>query len=483
MELWLLAVPTAGGLLAAAIRNASINRSILVAVALVHLVLVGVAWTLPLDPGGHWLGLDELGLLLLTGVSALFLPVAIYSVGYLARRSARHTATDSLFVTCMLFFLGTMTLVTVAQQFELLWVAVEATTLASAPLIYFHHSKHAVEATWKYLIICSVGIALALLGTVFLAVSASSGGIEGLSLSALTRDAASLQPTYLRLAFVLFVVGYGTKMGLAPMHTWLPDAHSEAPSPVSALLSGASLACAFLGILRVGQLCFAAGMGDLVQDVMLFLGMVSLVVAVVYIVGQKDFKRLLAYSSVEHMGLAAVGLSLGGSAVKFALLHVVGHAFVKGMAFLAAGNLLSAFHSKRVSQVTGAISVVPGTAVMWLAALFLLAGAPPGLLFITKLGILRSALDSGHIAVALLLALLLTLAFAGLAAAMLPMALGQRPELKPKEGDDGRQRQDNWLVLAPLVALAAMAVTLGLFLPDAAMQLLHKASSLLGGRP
>lgn len=479
---WLLAVPFMGGLIAAGVRNPSVNRAILMVVGVLHAGLTAAAW---LDPGtpGPWLGLDELGLLFLTAVSGLFLPVSIYSVGYLGRRRARHTATDSLFVTCMTFFLGTLTLVTMCQQFELLWVAIEATTLASAPLIYFHHSKHAVEATWKYLIICSVGIALALLGTVFLAVSATSVGIEGLTLAGLVAEAGRLEPTYLRLAFVLFVVGYGTKMGLAPLHAWLPDAHSEAPSPVSAMLSGASLACAFLGLLRMVQVMQAAGQMALVRPVMVALGLCSLVVGALYLVRQRDFKRLLAYSSVEHMGLAALGIGVGGAAVQASLLHTVGHAFVKGLAFLAAGNLLSAYHSKRVEHVSGAIRLIPATGVLWLVALFLVTGAPPSALFVSELGLLREMVGQERWWLTAAVLVLLTVAFVGLAGAMLHMALGEKPVLKVKEGDDGRERQDNVWVVLPLVLLALSAVGLGVCLPGGLERAMAVAAGWLGGNP
>ena len=458
---WLLAVPFAGGVASVAIRRPEWNRFLLVFVGILQAALTAAAWVLPREIPGEWVGLDDLGLLFLTAVTGLFLPVSIYTVGYLARGRKHIPATESLFITCMLFFLGTMTWVTVAQQFEVLWVAIEATTLASAPLIYFHHSRHSVEATWKYLIICSVGIALALLGTVFLAVSASFSDVEGLQIGNMVAQAHALQPTYLRLAFVLFVVGYGTKMGLAPLHAWLPDAHSEAPSPVSAMLSGASLACAFLGILRLVQVCEAAGQMELVRNVMTGFGVVSLSVAALYLVRQRDFKRLLAYSSVEHMGLAALGIGLGGSAVNASLLHVVGHAWVKGMAFLVAGNLLSAYHSKRVDHVTGAIRLVPATGVLWLVALFLVTGAPPSALFVSELGLLRAMVDGGQWGLALLVLGLLSVAFVGLAAAMVPMALGEKPVLKIKEGDDGRERTDNVWVILPLVMLVCGACVVG----------------------
>ena len=214
----------------------------------------------------------------------------------------------------MLIFLASMTLVTVSRHFGLLWIGVEATTLASAPLIYFHRHHRSLEATWKYLLICSVGIALALLGNFFLGAAADTSATGRPSLASridLLKHAAA-ESRMAQGGLRAMLVGYGTKMGLAPLHTWLPDAHSEAPSVVSALLSGALLNCAFLGILRIYQLCGAPARGDFARSPCSPLGIVSVAVGAVFILGQSDFKRLLAYSSVENMGLLAIGLGLGG---------------------------------------------------------------------------------------------------------------------------------------------------------------------------
>jgi hydrogenase-4 component F len=236
---------------------------------------------------GGWLALDAAGLLFLSITSGLFLMVSFMSWAISARRQTGTTdpeegflfdnAPEAVFIGCLLLFLAAMTLVTVSQHFGLLWVAIEATTLASAPLIYFHRHHRSLEATWKYLLICSVGIALALLANFFLAWRRRRPNGRKLSHGVVrARDAgAGLQVPWLKAACLLFFVGYGTKMGLAPLHTWLPDAHSEAPSAVSALLSGAVLNCAFLGLIRVQQVCVAAGLGGFGRDVWMALGLVS----------------------------------------------------------------------------------------------------------------------------------------------------------------------------------------------------------------
>jgi hydrogenase-4 component F len=234
-----------------------------------------------------------------------------------------------------------MTLVITARHIGLMWVAVEATTLASAPLIHFHRHHRSLEAAWKYLVICSVGIAIALLGNFFLVVATGPVGkrFGSITISELMTHARELDPRWLKAAFLLLLVGYGTKIGLAPLHAWLPDAHSEAPSVVSALLSGALLNCAFLAILRIHAVCEAAGLGDFSKGLFLLFGVVSMAVAAVFIVGQSDYKRMLAYSSVEHMGIAMFGVGLGGIAGFGALLHVVNHSLAKAMLFLLAEYL------------------------------------------------------------------------------------------------------------------------------------------------
>ena len=239
---------------------------------------------------------------------------------------------EAVFAGCLLLFLATMTLVTVSRHLGLMWVGVEATTLASAPLIYFHRHHRSLEATWKYLLICSVGIALALLGNFFVAVAARSAGgpMIHLTIDDLVAHAGSLNPLWLKAAFLFFLVGYGTKMGLAPLHTWLPDAHSEAPSVVSALLSGALLNCAFLTILRTHSLLSAAGLAAFSSDLLVLFGLLSMAVAAVFILGQADFKRMLAYSSVEHMGILALGIGIGGAATFGAMLHAVNHSLDQG---------------------------------------------------------------------------------------------------------------------------------------------------------
>ncbi len=365
-----------------------------------------------------------------------------------------------------------MSLVTMSQHFGLLWVAIEATTLTSAPLIYFHRHHRSLEATWKYLLICSVGIALALLGNFFLAASAAvNGSATDLTFNSMLSLAVTLHPAWLKAAFLFLLVGYGTKMGLAPLHTWLPDAHSESPSVVSALLSGALLNCAFLGLLRVYILLQRAGWGDYARTYFLGFGLFSLVVAVVFILGQPDYKRLLAYSSVEHMGILAFGLGAGASFAT--LFHAVNHSLTKAALFLLAGNILAVYKSKQVTDVKGVLKVLPVTGFLWLAGFFSITGTPPFGTFFSELMIFRAAYHH-HPAASVLYLFFLTFIFIGMAAAFLRMSLGHASPDQPKGSDD-------LAMILPPALLLTLVLLFGFYLPESMAHLLNLAASQLGG--
>jgi hydrogenase-4 component F len=489
MLIALILLPTLAALAAFAIRADRLRRALLVAVALGHSTLTALAWRTPPTPVfGGWLALDALGLLFLALTSGLFLLVAIYSVGYLVREphdphrdfeeNAIFTdAPEARFVACLLFFLASMTVVTASQHLGVIWVAVEATTLASAPLIAFHRHHRSLEATWKYLLICSVGIALALLGTFFLGVAAARlhDGDASMVLADLLAGAGSLQPSWLKAAFILLLVGYGTKMGLAPLHTWLPDAHAEAPSVVSALLSGALLNCAFLAILRAQQIVVAAGHGEFSRKLLVALGLVSLAMAVVFIIRQTDFKRLLAYSSVEHMGIMALGVGLGGVATGGALLHAVNHTVAKGMLFLVAGNILALVHTKAVRDVRGLAHVLPISGALWLAGLLAITGSPPFGTFLSELTIARGAFEAGRFWVGAAYLVGLAAAFIGMGRAMLGMVQGEPAPVAEAVREPA-------LAVAPALVLVAVSIVLGLWLPEGLVRVLEAGSALLGGR-
>jgi hydrogenase-4 component F len=490
MLLALILVPAIAGVIAFFSPHATFRRALLLSVALAHAVMTALAWwRVPAPAWSGWLSLDAAGLLFLSTTSGLFVAAAIYALGYLPGESKDpvtdleerflfKNAPEAGFIGCLLLFLAAMTLVTVSRHFGLLWIAVEATTLVSAPLIYFHRHHRSLEATWKYLLICSVGIALALLGNFFLGVAAVSieGTRSALVIDQLLPHARSLNPAWLKAAFALMLVGYGTKMGLAPLHTWLPDAHSESPSLVSALLSGALLNCAFLGVVRIQQLCVAGGQGEFSQKALLALGLLSVSVAAVFVVGQTDFKRLLAYSSVEHMGLLAVGLGLGQAGVFGAFFHAVNHSVVKAMLFLVAGNVLSRYGTKSIVQVRGLLRTSPATGILWVIGFLAITGTPPFGLFFSKFLILKSAFDGPHWLSGVVLLVLLAIIFIAMVTACFGMAQGSS-----ESQEAGTATACSWLTVAPSVALAAAALALGLGIPQSLGTVLSDAARAVGG--
>ena len=489
MILALLLVPALAGTVVFFLRRPGPRRTILVAAAIAHAVLTATTWwTSPDAAFGGWLALDALGRVFLTVTTILFLAVAVYAVGYLGHEppGERHdfaegflfdNAPEATFTACLLLFLAAMTLVTMSQAFGLLWVAVEATTLASAPLIYFHRHHRSLEATWKYLLICSVGIALALLGNFFVAVAASDHGATSVSLLLpdLLADAEHLHIAWLKAAFLLFLVGYGTKMGLAPLHAWLPDAHSEAPSVVSALLSGALLNCALVGILRIQQVCVAAVLGAFGRELLVGFGLLSMAIGAIFIPGQNDYKRMLAYSSVEHMGILTLGIGLGGAGAFGGVLHAVNHAFTKAMLFLVAGNILAAYRSKSAPDVRGMLRAIPSSGVLWMAGLFAITGSPPFGCFLSEFTILKAALDQGRAGVAVAYLVLLAVIFVGMATTVLGMAQGRAPGREAAAG-----RQEPLLNVVPAAALAALTLVLGLYVPPTVRAAIADAARLLG---
>ena len=442
-----------------------------------HLTLVVLALRRPdVTAFEGWLLLDPLGRLILGFLSLLFFLCALYVPGYLALRRERS---NRIFCTCLLAFLGTMTLMTVSHHLGLMWVALEATTLASAPLLYFNRNQRSLEATWKYLLIGSVGIALALLGSLFLAYAAFRAGLDtSLLFDDLVREAPQLSRPWLHAAFVLLLVGYGTKMGLAPMHTWKPDAYGESPGVVGALLAGGLTNCAFLALLRFYQICAAAGETAFVREVMIVIGLLSMAVAGVFMARQQDFKRMLAYSSVEHMGILVLGMGIGGAAVFGVLLHLVNNGLTKGVLFLSAGNIHRAYDSKLTTHVSGALRRVPVSGALFLAGFFAITGSPPFGVFLSEFIILRAAIDSDQFLIAGLFLAMLFVVFVGMGATVLSVVQGEPPkDLRPNA------YHDSFLMVGPAIACLALVLLLGLYIPPPINGLLQDAANFLDGRP
>jgi hydrogenase-4 component F len=380
----------------------------------------------------------------------------------------------------LLVCLSAMSAVTIAQHLGMLWVALETTTVSMAPLIYFNRNARSIEATWKYLLICSVGIALALLGLLFLAYSTYVAHHEAtLLLGQLLATARELSPAWLHAAAIFLLVGFGSKMGLAPLHTWKPDAYGEAPGLVGALLAGGLVNCAFLAIVRVYQVCLASGAEDrFFQQALVGMGLLSMAFAAVFMARQADFKRMLAYSSVEHVGILAIGLGLGKGALFGALFHLINNGLTKGVLFLSSGNIHRSYNNKTTDVVRGALTRLPWSGGLFLAGFIAITGSPPFSPFISEYTIVSSAFIEGRHLVGGLFLLFLAVIFIGMALTVLPMAMGAPPEdLEPTD------YRDRLLTVGPPLVMMGIILILGVWPPPFLMALLHDGAAMLGARP
>lgn len=322
----------------------------------------------------------------------------------------RYYALLALFVTAMLSTVA-------SDNLGFLWVSLEATTLATTFLVAFYGRASSLEAAWKYLILCSTGIALGLFAVIMVYIAAigtgTVTGIAALSWSTLMGLSGTFSPTLMKVAFAFALIGYGTKIGLVPLSAWLPDAHSSAPAPISALLSGVLLNAALFTLVRYKSLADTALGGSAYTDgLLLFFGTLTLVVAAAFIVTQTDYKRLLAYSSMEHMGFVVFSLGLGALGAVAAVIELVGHALVKPALFFGAGNILLRYRSTKFARVSGVFRALPLTGALFLAGVLLLLAVPPSPLFVSELSALAAGILVHPIAIAIVL-VGLTVALAG----------------------------------------------------------------------
>jgi hydrogenase-4 component F len=473
----LILVPALAAALAYALVAAR-RTTLLLGTALLHTALVALLWIAPGDRAiGGWLAEDALGRIILTLVSLLFLAVAHYSAEYVREVAPRG---GRAFVSCLLAFLAAASVVALSHQIALQWIGLEATTLAVAPLIYHRHDRRSLEAVWKYLVLSSVGIALALLGVFLLATAQPEGAAGGraLVLDDLITHASALNPVWLRASFVFVLIGYGTKMGLAPMHAWKPDTYGEAPGLVGALMAGALTSCAFLGLARVTSICFAAGADAFIRPALIGFGLFSLVIAAAFIIGQGDIKRLLAYSSVEHMGLLVLGLGVGGAGTYGSVLHALNNGLAKGVLFLATSNIVLAAGTSNADKIRGIARRLPASATLLVVGLLAVTGSPPFGLFISEFAIVRGAFGEHHPWIGSALLAVLAVIFIGLAAMILEIVYGTAEPAAPAAGEKSEERR--WLVLAP-AGLAILVLMLGVYIPGPLAAALTTAAATLGG--
>jgi hydrogenase-4 component F len=481
MALILVTLPLAFALLCLSVPGPRLRLAVLILGAWAHLAAAAWMW---LGPPVEWeplgfLGLDALGRLFITLLSVLFCATSVFFAGY----HRRKPTSDRLFLACMLALLAALSLVCVSRHMVVMWVALEASTLAAAPLIYFRMGPSALAATWKFLLMNSVGIALGLLGLFCIAVSAGGHG-EALAITAGRLDAGTIDPVWLRVGFLLTLVGFGTKMGLAPMHAWLPDAHGEAPAPVSALLSGAVLNGALLALLRVFHICIQWGQGEFAGNWFVAFGLLSVGVAAVFMFGEADFKRLLALSSVENMGIIAVGIGLGVAGTFPSMLHALHNTLNKGIVFFLAGFLARLLATTRMANIRGLLARAPLAGVLLAAGLCAICALPPFGTFFSELGIILAAGQTGRWAVLALLSVLLGVAFVNLVSAILPMIFGKPPlaaAATPVAVPLERWRRGT--MLSVTAALVLIVAVLGVYQPAGVRNALAQAAATISQPP
>ncbi len=448
------------------------GRLLLVLTGAVHLILSLILWAGWLEPVfPAYFAVTPEGLLSLIVISLLFFLISIYTTAYLKKSDIRS---ENIFTGSMLLFLSTMTMVTLSDHIMVMWIAIEATTLASAPLIFTHRSAASLEATWKYVLVCSVGIALALLGSVLITFAMDIGGVDvPVSFSALTTAARQLDPLWLKAGFVFILVGYGTKMGLAPMHTWLPDAHGEAPSPASALLSGVLLNCAYLGIFKTHKIMIAAGLESFSGTILMVFGLMSILAAATFILKQTEYKRLLAYSSIENMGIIAFGTGVGGLGAYGAMLCLIHHSLIKSSLFLTSGNILLGFGSRLIEDTGSLVRRMPRTFIAFFCGFVGISGLPPFGIFIGELLIIMGAFRNGHYVGAGIFIFSMCVIFAGFANHALKISFeGYRTTVRMEESAS---------MVWPQYVLLLTSLLLCFWIPDIFSRAITQAITASGG--
>lgn len=431
----------------------------------------------PLLAFGDWLMIDPLAAVFVGLISVVGCLTGLYSIGYI-RHDVAHgeltPAKQKIYYGFFSLFLFTMLLVVTANNIVMMWVGIEATTLGSAFLVGIYGKSTSLEAAWKYLVICSVGVAFGLYGTVLTFANASAGSMDphqAVLWTSVVAHASALDPTLVKIAFVFVLIGFGTKAGIFPMHAWLPDAHSEAPSPVSGLLSGVLLKCGLFVIIRYYMITAGAVGPAFPQMLFLLLGILSVGVASLLFFMQNDLKRKLAYSSVENVGLILLGLGFGGPlGVGAALLHTINHSLAKALLFCGSGNILMKYGTRDLNSIKGVLRAAPLTGVLMMMGAIALAGFPPFNVFVSEFMTINAGLGAGYYWIVAACALLLTVAAAGFVQIIAGSVLGKKPDTMPA-GDVG------WGPLLPMVALVALIMVMGVAVPRPLTDLLRSATN------
>jgi len=469
----MLIFPIIAGVLMLLTGHKGFSRFLLNVYAILHITASALIVFNPAFSGGNqYFAVDNINKIFLIVLSFVFLMVTIYNNGYSRHLEVTNKKANHYFIMTMAFVLA-MTAAILSTDLGIAWVLVEGTTLTSAYLIYFNKTKNSIEAAWKYVFICSIGIALAFIGIIFLNIS--SENLNSLNFADLLNNAVQngsdgtvtngFNNFWLKLSFIFILFGFGTKMGLAPAHFWLPDAHSESPSPISALLSATLLNSAFLVILRVFNILCAAGDSFYGRIMLCVMGFLSLFVAAVFLYHIKNYKRMLAYSSIENMGILAIGTALLGAAHYAVILHLIGHSLAKASFFLTSGNVLELYETKRIKQVSGLMEADKKTGWLWLLSFLGICAFPTSVLFISEFLIIKTMITGGHYLMCAVFALLLTVILFGMARVIIKMTFGKLGEEKVETTLKNRGKITPSMYI-PQVIMLTIVFILGVYIPS-----------------
>ena len=469
----LLIFPLAAALILYIFRSDFLNRVIPVVYSSIYLVSSLIFIKIRPQDFLPYFRVDDLNLPFLLITSILYFGVSLYNLSYF-KDSSVPTRKQTLYFISLMLFIFSMNGFMLSQHLGLNWVFIEATTLATAYLIFFDRTDEALDAAWKYIFICTIGISFAFVGIIFIS-KGVGGSVEQLFFQNLYLNAKSINRFWINIGFLFIVLGFGTKMGLAPLHSWLPDAHSEAPSPMSAMLSGTLLNMAFLGILRVYKIIVVADDLFFAAPILMLMGFLSLIFSAAFILKITNYKKMLAYSSIENMGIMAIGVSLGGGAVFAVFLHLLGHALTKASFFLTAGNLLHRYKTKESVKINSLFHKDYPNALLWFLSFISIAALPPFPLFISEWILLREMISRGYWGLTALFALLVSVILYGMGKTVFQMLFGNR-----EEDTNPPAPPSPLLSLLPQWLFIILLLMLGLSIPEPVMALLHQAVAALG---
>ncbi len=472
MIAFLIIFPLAAAVILYLIKSDILNRIVTTLYSTIYLVFA-ISFTIrrPSDMEPYFM-VDPLNIIFILVTAILYFGISISNITYFKGSDVPVKKQTTYYISLMLFVFS-MNGFMLSQHLGLNWVFLEATTLATAFLIYFDKTDEALDAAWKYIFICTIGISFAFVGIIFIS-KGVGGSVEELFYSNLYLNAKNIDTFWINIGFLFIVLGYGTKMGLAPMHSWLPDAHSEAPSPMSAMLSGTLLNLAFLGILRVYKIMIAADDLLFARNILLIMGVLSLVFSAAFILKITNYKKMLAYSSIENMGIIAIGICIGGPAVFAALLHMIGHSLTKASFFLTAGNILHRYGTKESAKISSLMHNDYKTGTLWLLSFVSIAALPPFPLFISEFMIVREMIGQGRIILTIIFLLLLTIILYGIAKTIFKMLFGNEDN-KPDE-----HNYDGVLLYIPQVMFITLLLVLGVYIPEPVMKILNDAVTMIG---